>query len=55
MSRQEIQDALSLKDRGNFRENYLDPALEIGVIKMKYPDSPNHPKKNIWLQKKEMN
>jgi hypothetical protein len=31
MSRKEIQNALELKHTRNFKENYLDPALEIGV------------------------
>jgi hypothetical protein len=52
MSRQGIQDELGLKDRRNFRENYLDPALEIGVIELKYPDSPNHPRQKYLLTDK---
>lgn len=52
MSRKEIQQALELKHEGNFRENYLEPALEIGVIEMKYPDSPNHPRQKYVLTKK---
>ena len=52
MSRQEIQDALSLKDRRNFRENYLEPALVEAVIEMKYPDSPNHPKQKYLVTEK---
>ena len=52
MSRQEIQDELGLKDRRNFRENFLDPALEIGVIELKYLDSPNHPRQKYLLTDK---
>lgn len=52
MSRQEIQDELGLKDRRNFRENYLDPALEIAVIELKYPDSPNHPRQKYLVTEK---
>ena len=43
-SRQELQDALELKDRGHFRENYIDPALANGFIQLKYPENPKHPK-----------
>ena len=49
MSRQEIQSELGLKDRRNFRENYLDPALSDELIQMKYPNSPNHPKQKYLL------
>lgn len=49
MSRKEIQLALELKHEGNFRENYLEPALAAGLIKMKYPDSPNHPRQRYLL------
>lgn len=52
MSRAEIQEILGLKDPKNFRENYLDPAIAEGIIKMKYPDSPNHPKQRYLLTEK---
>lgn len=52
MSRKEIQEALVLKHEGNFRENYLEPALVEGLIKMKFPDSPNHPKQKYLLTEK---
>ncbi|MFA5297577.1 MAG: ATP-binding protein, partial [Lutibacter sp.] len=49
MSRKAIQDVLELKHEGNFRENYLEPALKDEYIQMKYPDSPNHPKQRYLL------
>lgn len=52
MNRNEIQKTLKLKHEGNFRDNYLVPALEQGLIEMKYPDSPNHPKQKYQLTKK---
>ena len=52
MSRQEIQEELELKDRVNFKQNYLDPALEIGVIELKYPDNPNHPRQKYLVTEK---
>ncbi|MFA7672099.1 MAG: DUF4062 domain-containing protein [Sphaerochaetaceae bacterium] len=51
MSRKEIQQVLGLKHEGNFRENYLEPALELGLIEMKYPDSPNHPNQKYLMMK----
>lgn len=40
MDRLEIQDKLNLSHRGNFRVNYLKPALEQGYIEMTIPDKP---------------
>ncbi|MDR1064613.1 MAG: putative DNA binding domain-containing protein [Azoarcus sp.] len=40
MSRQQIQDALSLKHRDYFEKAYLKPALDRGLIEMTIPDKP---------------
>jgi ATP-dependent DNA helicase RecG len=52
MSRKEIQQTLELKHEGNFRENYLELEIEIGVIEFKYPDSPNHPRQKYLVTEK---
>jgi hypothetical protein len=36
----ELMDLLSMKSRVSFRNNYLNPAIENGLIKMSLPDSP---------------
>jgi len=41
MSREELQQMLGLQDRKSFRERYLKPALEAGLIEMTLPDKPN--------------
>ncbi|ACL03774.1 filamentation induced by cAMP protein Fic [Desulfatibacillum aliphaticivorans] len=41
MTREELQQALGLSDRKSFRERYLKPALEAGLIKMTIPDKPS--------------
>jgi len=41
MSRSELMTALGLSDRKSFRERYLLPALEVGLIEMTLPDKPN--------------
>ncbi len=41
MSRAALQTALGLKDRKSFRERYLKPALEQGLIEMTIPEKPN--------------
>lgn len=40
MSANEIMDKLGLKSKDSFRDNYLNPALENGLIKMTLPDKP---------------
>jgi len=37
----ELRELLDLKHRPTFRENYLHPALEMGVIENTIPDKPN--------------
>lgn len=41
MAREELQNALGLKDRKSFRQLYLMPALQAGLIEMTLPDKPN--------------
>ena len=36
----ELMELLNLKSRISFRENYLVPAIENGVVKMMFPDTP---------------
>lgn len=39
----------SLKDRMNFMEYHLEPALKEKFVRRKYPDRPNHPKQKYLL------
>ena len=41
--------ALNLHDRKNFLENYLNPAIADGWVKLLYPDSPRHPRQKYLL------
>ena len=36
-----IMEQLGLKLKENLRKNYINPAIELGVIKMTLPDKPN--------------
>lgn len=40
LTRREIQSSLGLKDEKHFRDAYLRPALESGLIEMTIPDKP---------------
>lgn len=49
MSRGRIMTALKLKNRSNFLEYYLAPALKIGLLEMTQPDSPRSPTQKYRL------
>lgn len=49
MKRADIQKDLQLKNDENFRIQYILPALESGMIEMKYPESPKHPEQKYRL------
>ena len=40
---------LDMSHRGTFRKNYLDPALELGLVEMTQPDSPRSPTQRYRL------
>jgi len=44
LSVKELMVKLELKDRGNFLDSYLNPAMEAGLIEPTYPNQPRHPK-----------
>ena len=41
---QELMERLALSHRPTFRKNYLNPALNAGLVVMQYPQSPRSPK-----------
>lgn len=45
----EMMDLLNLKDRRNFLDNYLNPAIVAGLVEPLYPDRPKHPKQKYRL------
>ncbi len=47
-----LQAAVGLKDRENFRLNYLKPALELGLIEMTLPHKPNSKLQRYHLTEK---
>ena len=52
MKRKEMQDALGLRHRGHFKDAYLDPAMELGLIEMTRPDTPRSSKQRYRLTEK---
>jgi ATP-dependent DNA helicase RecG len=49
LGRQEIQDRLGVHDRKHFRNKYLQPALEAGLIELSDSDKPNNPRQKYLL------
>ena len=49
MSVKEMLEAVGLKNRENFLEFSLNPAIKDKYVKMLYPDKPNHPRQKYRL------
>lgn len=46
--------AVGLKDRENFMNNMLYPAINDGFVRMLHPESPRHPRQKYLLTVKGM-
>jgi len=49
MARQELMEAVGLKDRKHFGDAYLQPALDAGLLEMTIPDKPRSSKQRYRL------
>lgn len=47
MTMREMAEVCDIKDLKYFRESYITPALEDGVIELLYPNQPKHPQAAI--------
>ena len=45
----EMMEAVGLKNRPNFLEYSLTPAITEGLVKIKFPNSPYHPRQKYLL------
>ena len=45
----QLMETKGLKDRKNFLDYHLEPALKERFVRMKYPDRPNHPRQKYLL------
>lgn len=52
LSLKALMEKAGLKHRPTFLENYINPALDAGIVKTLYPDKPNHPKQKYLLTAK---
>lgn len=49
MTMKEIAELCGIRDLKYFRESYITPALEMGIIERLYPNQPKHPKQQYRL------
>ena len=49
MGIKQMMDVRGLKDRKNFIDYHLEPALKEKFVRRKYPDRPNHPRQKYFL------
>ena len=49
LSIKQMMENKGLKDRRNFLEYHLEPALKERFVRLKYPDRPNHPRQKYLL------
>lgn len=49
LSIKQMMENKGLKDRKNFLEYHLEPALKERFVRLKYPDRPNHPRQKYLL------
>ena len=49
LSVKEMMSAAELKNRENFMDNYLNPAIENGYVRLLYPNTPRHPRQKYLL------
>ena len=47
-----MMEPLALKHRPSFLENYLNPAISEGYVRLLYPQSPRHPRQKYLLTAK---
>ena len=52
LSIRQMLEGVDLKDRKNFIEYNLNPAITEGLVRMLYPDKPHHPRQKYLLTKK---
>lgn len=49
VSKRELMQVLGLKDRANFEDYSLSPAIQAGYVHLLYPNSPKHPRQKYLL------
>ena len=48
----QIMDKMGMKHRPNFMDNFMNPAIAEGYVRLLYPDKPRHPRQKYLLTAK---
>ncbi len=48
----QLMNMMGLKHRDTFRKNYINPAIELGLIELTIPNNKNSPKQKYKLKKR---
>ena len=54
MSVREMMELLGLRHRPSFMQNYLQPAIQAGLVRRLYEDKENHPRQRYLLTPRAM-
>ena len=49
----ELRELVNIRHKKTFSENYLNPAISLGLIGMTHPNSPNSPTQKYFLISKQ--
>ena len=52
LATKEMMELIGLKDKSNFLENYLYPAIGLDLVEPLYPENPKHPRQKYRLTEK---
>lgn len=55
LSTKEVMEMIGLKDKSNFLELYLYPAIRLDLVEPIYPEKPKHPRQKYRLTEKGLN
>ena len=45
----QLASGLSPKSKDHFKKQFLNPAIEVGLVSMTHPDNPRHPQQKYYL------
>jgi hypothetical protein len=45
----QLASGLSPKSKDHFKKQFLNPAIEAGLVSMTHPDNPRHPQQKYYL------
>ena len=53
LTAKELKEILNLKHTNSFLQNYLNPAIRLGFVKMTHPENPKHRNQRYYKVRKQ--